>query len=73
MRNTFGPIEFGQSGFDFGQEHKALYCIVESGVWRHCLESFDNSIASKWFLHTVILMDSEPPVEVSIPGTAASL
>jgi len=49
--NSFGPVKFGQSGFDFGKKHEPFNDIIDGGVWWHCLERFNNAITSKWLLH----------------------
>src|SRR6516164_8375765 len=72
VRNTFGPIELGQSGLDFGQEYQPFYRIVDRGVGRHCLERFDDAIAGEWLFHSALLIYFVRPVEVNptqIPGT----
>lgn len=65
VRNTFGPVELGQSGFDFGEEYEPFNGVVNGGVWRHCLERLDNAIARKWLRHGSIVMHISTQAEVS--------
>lgn len=55
VRNALGPIKLGQSGFDFRQKYQPFYGIVDRGIWRHRLKSFDNTVAGQWFLHDLIV------------------
>ena len=71
VRNAFGPIELCQPRLDLGQENEPFYHVIDRGMWRHCLEGFDNAIAREWLLHIGLVMQIrelvEPPSVCQLP------
>jgi len=55
VRNALRLIELGQSGFDFGQKYELFNGVIDGGIWRHRLESLDNTVAGKWLRHGLIV------------------